>query len=135
MDQQIQQSNLKYKTSVRAMRKALRQWRNSIIESNPQCYVSGIQDQLEVHHSGLSFNQIFRQAHKNLNIQYHKYIFEYTYDESKALKAEIIRLHDMVDPVVLTHNIHLSIHQTYGEQVTREQIDLYKENYHVYTKK
>lgn len=135
MDQQIQQSNLKYKTTIKKMRKAVKQWRDEQIALNPQCYVTGSTDLLEVHHSGLSFNQIFRQAHKNLNIQYHKYIFEYTYDESKALKQEIIKLHDMVDPVVLTHDIHLSIHQTYGEQVTREQIDLYKENYHVYTKK
>lgn len=134
MQQQIQQSNLKYKTSVRVMRKALRQWRNSIIESNPQCYVSGIQDQLEVHHAGYSFSEIFRQAHKNLDLEYKKYIFEYSDKDARRLREEIIRLHESVDAIVLNHSIHCELHTIYGTEVTRQQIDLYKKNYHAYTK-
>lgn len=127
MNQQIQQSNLKYKTTTRVMRKAVKKWRDEVIESSPCCFITGATDLLEVHHAGMSFNQIFRQAHINLGIQYHKYIFEYKYEESKALKEEIIRLHDMVDPIVLTHDIHVELHQIYGTEVSMEQIKQYKE--------
>ena len=128
MQQQIQQKNLKYKTTTKVMRKAVKKWRDEVIESSPYCYVSNLSEDLEVHHAGLSFNQIFRQAHINLGIQYHKYIFEYKYEESKALKEEIIRLHDMVDPIVLTHDIHVELHQIYGTEVSRTDIDSYIKN-------
>lgn len=130
MDQQIQQTkNPKNQITTRVIRKALKNWRNSIFEKHPQCYVSNLTENLEVHHSGMSFNQIFRQAHKNLNIEYHKFIYEYDKEDAKRLKAEIIRLHNEVDAIVLTHNIHVQLHQIYGEQVTRQQIDEFKKNF------
>lgn len=129
MQQQQTQGKLRYKETTKVMRKAVKRWRDEQIALNPYCYVTGSTDSLEVHHNGLSFSQIFKMAHSNLDIQFHKYIFDYTYDESTALKNEIIRLHDEVEAVVLTHNIHLSLHQTYGEQVTREQIEEFKKNF------
>ena len=128
MQQQIQQKNLKYKTTTKVMRKAVKKWRDEVIESSPYCYVSNLSEDLEVHHAGLSFNQIFRQAHINLNIEYHKYIFEYNAEDVKALKKEIIRLHGMVDPIVLTHDIHVELHQIYGTEVSRTDIDSYIKN-------
>ena len=134
MQQQQTQSNLKYKTSVKVMRKAVKKWRDEQIALNPYCYVTGSTDLLEVHHSGMSFSQIFKMAHKNLNLEYHKYIFEYSDEDARRLKAEIIKLHDSVDAIVLNHSIHLELHTIYGTEVTRQQIDLYKKNYHAYTK-
>lgn len=135
MQQQQTQQNLKNKITTRVMRKALRQWRNSIIESNPQCYVTNSTQDLTVHHAGQSFSEVFRQAHKNLGIQYNKYIFEYSEEDARRLKAEIIKLHESVDAIVLNHSIHCELHTIYGTEVTRQQIDLYKKNYHAYTKK
>lgn len=135
MQQQQTQGKLRYKETTRVMRKAVKKWRDEQIALNPYCYVTGSTDSLEVHHSGLSFSQIFKMAHSNLDIQFHKYIFDYTYDESTALKNEIIRLHDEVDPIVLTHSVHLELHQIFGLEVSRQDIDSYIKNYHVYTKK
>ena len=126
-EQQFQQNN-KYKTTQRVMRKALRQWRNDQIQLHPYCHVTGSTELLEVHHAGHSFSQIFRQAHKNLDLDFHKYIFEYNDDDVKALKEEIIRLHDMVDPIVLTHDIHCELHKIYGLEVSRQQIEQFKNN-------
>ena len=126
MQQQMQQSNLKYKATTKYMRKVIKKWRDEQIAKTPCCYVSGKVEQLEVHHT-TSFNQIFRQAHKNLNLQYHKYIFEYSYEEFKVLKAEILRLHEGCEAVVLTHDIHLELHQMYGSDVSMEQIEEYKQ--------
>ena len=128
MQQQIQQSNLKYKVTTKYMRKATKQWRSEQIAKTPYCYVTGSTDLLEVHHT-ISFSQIFRQAHKNLDLEFHKYIFEYSEEDAKALKQEIIRLHDEVEAVVLTHNIHLELHQMYGTDVNMEQIEEFKKNF------
>ena len=127
MNQQIQQTNLKYKTTTKVMRKTVKRWRDEVIEKHPYCFITGSVDLLEVHHAGLSFNQIFRQAHENLGIQYHKYIFEYNTEDVKALKKEIIRLHGSIEAVVLTHDIHVELHQIYGTEVSMEQIKQYKE--------
>ena len=129
MQQQMQQSNLKYKATTKYMRKATKQWRSEQIAKTPYCYVTGSADLLEVHHSGMSFSQIFRQAHKNLDLEYHKYIFEYSDEDAKALKAEILRLHEGCEAVVLTHDIHLSLHQMYGSDVSMEQIEEFKKNF------
>ena len=129
MQQQQTQGKLRYKETTRVMRKAVKKWRDEQIALHPYCYVSGLTDSLEVHHSGLSFSQIFKMAHKNLDLEFHKYIFDYTYDESTALKNEIIRLHDEVEAVVLTHNIHLELHQLHGTDVNMEQIEEFKKNF------
>lgn len=129
MQQQQMQGKLRYKETTKVMRKAVKKWRDEQIAANPYCYVTGSTELLEVHHAGLSYNQIFRQAHTNLNIQYHKYIFDYTRDESAALRDEIIRLHNEVDAIVLTHDVHCELHQIYGTEVSRQQIEQYKSNY------
>ncbi len=129
MQQQQTQGKLKYKETTRVMRKAVKRWRDEQIALNPYCYVTGSTDLLEVHHSGLSFSQIFKMAHNNLDLEFHKYIFEYSEDESKALKSEIIRLHDEVEAVVLTHDIHLELHQIHGTDVNMEQIEEFKKNF------
>ena len=127
--QQQTQGKLRYKETTKVMRKAVKRWRDEQIALHPYCYVTGSTDSLEVHHSGLSFSQIFKMAHKNLDLEYKKYIFDYTYDESTALKNEIIRLHDEVEAVVLTHNIHLELHQLHGTDVNMEQIEEFKKNF------
>lgn len=129
MQQQQAQGKLRYKETTKYMRKATKQWRSNQIAKTPYCYVSGEVEQLEVHHCGMPFNQIFRQAHKNLNLEYHKYIFEYSYEDAKALKAEIIRLHECCEAVVLTHDIHVELHQMHGSEVNMEQIEQFKKNF------
>lgn len=125
------QINLKYKTTQKVMRKAVRQWRNEQIALHPYCHVTGSTELLEVHHAGHSFSQIFRQAHKNLDLEFHKYIFEYTDEDVKALRSEIIRLHNEVVAVVLNHDIHLSLHQIYGLEVNMDQIEEFKNNFNL----
>lgn len=124
--QQQTQSNLKYKATAKYMRKATKQWRSDQIAKTPYCFITGSTEQLEVHHT-TSFSQIFKQAHKNLDLEFHKYIFEYTYEESTALKNEIIKLHNEVEAVVLTHDIHLELHQIYGTDVNMNQIEEFKQ--------
>ena len=41
------------------------------------CYISGRRYCLQSHHSGKSFGDIVRDAHKQLNIEYKKYMVNY----------------------------------------------------------
>lgn len=127
--QQQMQGKLRYKETTKVMRKAAKKWRDDEIAAHPYCYISGSTELLEVHHAGMSFSEIFRQAHTNLSLEYHKYIFDYTREESAALRDEIIRLHNECEAVVLTHDIHLELHQMYGSEVNMEKIEQFKKNF------
>lgn len=95
---------------------------------NNTCYVSGLQTDLEVHHAGKSFADIFNEAHDILNLEYHKNIEDYEPKDLDALTKKILELHEDSVPVVLHKDVHLAIHKKFGEHVDLNQIDEFKRN-------
>lgn len=110
-------------------RAALIDWKNSIKQTQTRCYITGSTENLEIHHAGKSFSEIFKDAHKKLNLTYHSQVKDYDESDMEALVDEIVKMHDDVIPVVLNSDIHLLLHQEYGEHVNMEQIEQFKDTY------
>lgn len=93
------------------------------------CYISGRKDQLEVHHANASFSEIFQEAHKILGLTYHNDTKDYAPEDLKALTDKVLELHNKAIAVVLHKDVHKSLHQKYGTNVSMNQIEEFKTNY------
>ncbi len=111
------------------IRRSLINWKHSVKKVQSRCYVSNSDLDLEIHHAGKNFSDIFHEAHKNLNLEYHKDTKSYNEADLNALIDEVVRLHKDVVPVVLNHDIHLALHQKYGSHVSLDQIEAFKAAY------
>lgn len=96
---------------------------------NNTCYVSGLQTDLEVHHAGKSFADIFNEAHKILGLTYYPNVEDYKPEDLKALTDKVLELHEKAVPVVLHKDVHLALHKKFGEHVDLNQIDEFKRNF------
>ena len=94
-----------------------------------KCYVSGRTYRLEKHHNGKAFSTIMKEAFKKLNITYKPYMTQYDIVELAQIKNEIIRVHKNTEYVTLNAEIHSELHQRYGRQVTKEQLEAFKAEY------
>lgn len=111
------------------IRRSLIDWKRSVKETQTKCYITGSEQDLEIHHANHSFADIFKEAHNNLNLEYHEDTKDYSEADFQALVDEVVRLHEDVIPVVLTHDIHLKLHKTYGSHVNMDQINEFKTTY------
>ena len=94
------------------------------------CYISGRRYRLQSHHSGKSFGNIVRDAHKKLNIEYKKYMTNYDIVDLARLKVEVLKQHEQyVQAITLNEEIHLALHKRYGKNVTPEQLEAFKSEY------
>lgn len=93
------------------------------------CYVSGLKQDLEVHHANASFSEIFNEALHNLDLEYHPNTEDYTQEELDALTNEVLALHEKAIAVVLHKDVHKQLHQKYGTHVDMEQINNFKAEY------
>lgn len=119
----------KHKDTKRYTRAALIDWKHSVKNAQKQCYVTGSTDNLEIHHAGKNFSEIFKAAHNKLNIKYHSEVKDYNKADLEALVDEVVNMHDSVIPVVLNSKIHKQLHDIYGEHVNMDQINEFKKNY------
>lgn len=104
-------------------------WKKKAKKTQQCCYISKRTDQLEVHHAGKSFADIFNEAHKILNLEYHKNTEDYKPEDLDALTKKILELHEDSVPVVLHKDVHLALHRKFGEHVNLNQIDEFKRNF------
>ena len=94
------------------------------------CYISGRRYCLQSHHSGKSFGDIVRDAHKKLNIEYKKYMTNYDIVDLAMLKNEVFRQHEQyVQAVTLNEDIHKQLHNKYGKNVSMSQLEAFKAEY------
>ena len=99
-----------------------------------RCWITGAKagerGRLEAHHDGWSFAFILAHSLEELNLPYHLYITDYTEDELAAIKEEVLKEHwEHAVNITLCEEIHLLLHQTYGNNVTHEQLVSFKERY------
>ena len=99
-----------------------------------RCWITGARagerGRLEAHHSGWSFAFIMAHSLEELELPYHLYITEYTEDELAAIKKEVLKEHKLhAVNITLCEEIHLLLHQTYGDHVTHEQLVEFKKQY------
>ena len=98
------------------------------------CWITGAKagerGRLEGHHDGWSFAFIVAHSLEVLDLPYHKYITDYTKEELAQIKKEVLKEHELhAVNITLCEEIHLLLHQTYGEHVTHEQLMEFKDNY------
>jgi hypothetical protein len=104
-------------------------WKKAAKKAQQCCYISKRTDQLEVHHAGKSFADIFNEAHKILNLEYHKNVEDYEPKDLDALTETILELHVESVPVVLHKDVHLALHRKFGQHVDLNQIEEFKRNF------
>ncbi len=111
------------------VRKSLKDWKRSVKETQKQCYVSGSQQDLEIHHAEKAFGDILRASHEALGLEYHKDSADYNEADLEALIEAVIEAHKDVVPVVLNKDIHAELHKQYGKHVNMNQINEFKVQY------
>ena len=84
---------------------------------------------LVVHHLTKSFDEIVRDAHRQLNLDYHKTIDNYKEDDLKALVELIKNIHKEVGALVLTDHLHAKIHSLFGSNPDPEEVKAYKKEF------
>lgn len=102
-------------------------------KKDDHCWITGAKagerGRLEAHHDGWSFGFIVANSLDTLNLPYHKYKDEYTPEELKQIKEEVIKEHELhATNITLCAEIHLLLHQTY-KNPTHEQLVEFKKNY------
>ena len=94
------------------------------------CYISGRRYRLQSHHSGKSFGNIVRDAHKKLNIKYNPWMQNYDIVDLARLKVEVLKQHENnVQAITLNEDIHKELHRRFGKNVTPEQLEAFKAEY------
>lgn len=118
------------------LRQATEDWKRSIIKSSGNtCFITGKKQKngnnvyLTAHHVSRTYNSIVREAHHNLNIQYHELTDSYAPGELTALLEEIKRLHRGMDGICLCKEWHDKLHKQYGPNATMDDIREMKRNY------
>ena len=104
-------------------------WKKKIKKAQQCCYVSGLKTNLEVHHLNKPFSEIFKEAHENLNLEYHEQTEDYKPEDLEALTNEVLRLHEEVTALVLESKIHSNLHKQYGLNFTMNQVEEFKLHY------
>jgi hypothetical protein len=122
------------KTTVYLRYQATSEWRASALKkANYKCEISGKKscgkNPLVVHHLTKSFNEIVRDAHKQLDIDFHKTIDDYKEDDLKALVELIKDIHKEVEAIVLVEGLHDKIHEMFGANPKPEEVKAYKKEY------
>ena len=107
--------------------------RSGWTKKDSQCYISGRTDSLETHHSGKSFKIIMNESLKKLKIEYKPYMRQYDIVDLARLKNEVISAHKNAEPITLNADIHEQLHDTYGNNITREQLEAFKAQYQANT--
>jgi recombinational DNA repair protein (RecF pathway) len=105
--------------------------RSGWTKKDSQCYISGRTDNLETHHSGKSFKIIVSESLKKLKIEYKPYMRQYDIVDLARLKNEVINAHKSAEAITLNADMHEQLHETYGNNVTREQLEAFKAQYQV----
>ena len=103
--------------------------RSGWTKKHSQCYISGRTDNLETHHNGKSFKIIMHESLKKLNIEYKPYMRQYDIVDLARLKNEVINAHKSADAITLNADVHDQLHEIYGNNVTREQLEAFKAQY------
>lgn len=103
------------------LRYSAESWRQQILAETPYCDISGIAQNLEVHHLNTNFASIVEQALQELQLPAYPQIKNYSSDELQQLKDKVKDLHKQVKGVVLTKTLHTLFHQTYGYENNTEQ--------------
>lgn len=118
------------------LRQATDDWKRSIMKSSGYtCFITGKKQKngngviLTAHHVSQTFNSIVKQAHRNLNIQYHELTNEYASGELTAVMEEIKRLHKDIEGICLTKESHDKLHKEYGPHATMDDVREMKRNY------
>ena len=127
-------STMNKKTTVYLRYQATSEWRASALKkANYKCEISGKKscgkNPLVVHHLTKSFDEIVRDAHKQLNIDFHKTIDDYNKDDLKALIELIKEIHKEVEAIVLTDQLHTKIHTLFGSNPRPEEVKSYKKTF------
>lgn len=98
-------------------------------KKDSKCYISGRTYRLEKHHNGKAFSTIMKETMKKLNITYKPYMTQYDIVELATLRNEVIKVHNNIDAVTLNEEIHCKLHQLYGREVSKEQLEAFKAEY------
>lgn len=125
-----QQDNSSYDLTTVRLRNTIYSWREKYLKQyNFQCDISKVEKNLEVHHLNINFIDLLYIAINNLNLPYYKYSYEYTEKEFYLIKEELIKLHNEVEGVVLSKELHQLFHSQYGKyNNSKEQYLEFKQN-------
>ena len=118
-----------HKSTKRYERYELIPWKKAAKKAQQCCYISKRTDQLEVHHAGKSFADIFNEAHNVLGLTYYPNVEDYKPEDLDALTKKVLELHEESVPVVLHKDVHLALHKKFGEHVDLNQINEFKRNF------
>ena len=111
------------------IRKSLISWKHSVKQTQKQCYISGKQQDLEIHHAEHSFGDILRASHEALGLTYYPDTANYSKADLEALIDAVVEAHKDVVPVVLNKDIHAALHKQYGKHVNMKEIEEFKKQY------
>ena len=99
-------------------------------KKDSNCWITGRTDNLEAHHDGWSLSFIVANSLQELDLPCYKYRDQYTKEELAQIRIEFLRQHELyARKVILCHEVHTELHQTYGSQVSHKQLVEFKENY------
>lgn len=103
-------------------RRHLSEWRQASLEEyNHQCIISNNKEDLDIHHLNIKFEDIVIEAHRNLNIQQHRTLTNYSLIELTQLKQEILNLHFKYGlGVPITHSLHKQYHYIYRNNINAQ---------------
>ena len=109
-------------------------WRDAAFKkANYKCEISKkescAKNPLVVHHLTKPFDVIVREAHQQLNLDFHRVIDGYESSDLKALVDLVKEMHKDVEAIVLTKGLHTKIHDKFGANPNPEDIKTYKKEY------
>lgn len=121
----IEKENVSLKENTHEMtvwlRGKLNDWkRDSLNFHSNKCFVSGLTDNLDVHHL-IPFNSIRNYIFEKLEISY-KPINEYTVEELSVIEKHLLDYHKLTIGVPLTKEVHKKFHMEYGYFATLENL-------------
>lgn len=100
------------------LRHVIKPWkRECLAKANYVCDISGKNSSnLVVHHASMNFRELVDIASGNTGIPLLNHASEYSEEDRKKLEAEVIRLHNSVEWVVIDKEYHEEFHKIYGKK-------------------
>lgn len=126
--------SIKYKTDSLTRnltrRVALSEWKNYYLTKYKfKCSLSGIKEDLEVHHLNIGYATIHKQALYNLRLDDHQLACAYSQEELLMLCREIKKLHRGVVGIVVHSALHAQFHTKYGHNASKYDWYEFKANF------
>lgn len=103
--------------------------KESLKKFNNKCYVTGLKNNLEIHHTK-PFYVLRDEAFNELNLPIYEILGEYSHEERKRINLKLKEKHNDFVGIPLTKEIHDLFHRVYGRKdTTMEDLMEFKQRF------